>query len=484
MKAIGMFGGRWPVIVAACLMLVACGEDSWLGSTAPAPLPGKRESVLTEDTALSPDAASRQVILPAPEVVPSWPEAGGFPPHAMYHLALGNALHRVWSASVGAGSDKRRAFITQPIVAGGRVFAMDAQSVVSAFNLKNGDRLWKSDLAVPDADSGSYGGGLAFDRGALFATTGFGEIVRMDAATGKVRWHKPLSAPVRGAPTARAGRLLMITVTNQTLALAEDDGRRLWNYDGIEEETLLLGGTSPAVDGNTVVVPYSSGELYALRIENGTQLWNETLNTLRRTNEVATLTDIRGLPVIDKGRVFAAANSDIFAAVDLATGRRPWDRKVGFDPDSLGGGRFPLPADQHAVGCVFPSRHRPGRMGDAARAMESSDDKSGEIVWTGPVLASNRLIIASSIGKAYSISPYTGKMLGAVDLPDGVTIPPIVADRTLIFVTDEGELVAIADRAGGPRTHHVLHGRHHRASQRGQVHALQSSGRACHGAGP
>lgn len=74
--------------------------------------------------------------------------------------------------------------------------------------------------------------------------------------------------------------------------------------------------------------------------------------------------------------------------------------------------------------------------------MEESDDKSGEIVWTGPVLASNRLIIASSIGKAYSISPYTGKMLGAVDLPDEVTIPPIVADRTLIFVTDEGELVA------------------------------------------
>lgn len=442
MKAIGMFGGRWPVIVAACLMLVACGEDLWLGSTAPAPLPGKRESVLTEDTALSPDAASRQVILPAPEVVPSWPEAGGFPPHAMYHLALGNALHRVWSASVGAGSDKRRAFITQPIVAGGRVFAMDAQSVVSAFNLKNGDRLWKSDLAVPDADSGSYGGGLAFDRGALFATTGFGEIVRMDAATGKVRWHKPLSAPVRGAPTARAGRLLMITVTNQTLALAEDDGRRLWNHDGIEEETLLLGGTSPAVDGNTVVVPYSSGELYALRIENGTQLWNETLNTLRRTNEVATLTDIRGLPVIDKGRVFAAANSDIFAAVDLATGRRLWDRKVGSTQTPWVAGDFLfLLTNTPSVVCF---RADTGQVVwvTPLEQWKSPDDKSGEIVWTGPVLASNRLIIASSIGKAYSISPYTGKMLGAVDLPDGVTIPPIVADRTLIFVTDEGELVA------------------------------------------
>lgn len=433
---------RLPVLFATCAILVACGEDTWLGGPSEKPLPGKRESVLTEDTALTADAASRTVILPAPEVVPSWPEAGGFPPHAMYHLALGNALRRVWTADLGAGGDKRRAFITQPIVAGGHVFAMDAQSVVSAFDLKNGDRLWSRDLAIPDADAGSYGGGLAFDRGALFVTTSFGEIVRMDAATGKVRWRKPLPAPVRGAPTARAGRLLLITVANQTLALAEDDGRRLWSQEGIEEETLLMGGTSPAVDGNTVVVPYSSGELYALRIENGTQLWNETLNTLRRTNEVATLTDIRGLPVIDKGRVFAVSNSDMLAAIDLATGRRLWDRRVGSTQTPWVAGDFLfLVTNAPAVVCF---RADTGQVVwvTALDQWKDPEEKTGQIVWTGPVLASNRLIVASSIGKAYSISPYTGKILGAVELPDGVTISPIVADRTLIFVTDEGELVA------------------------------------------
>ncbi len=36
---------------------------------------------------------------------------------------------------------------------------------------------------------------------------------------------------------------------------------------------------------------------------------------------------------------------------------------------------------------------------------KSPDDKSGEIVWTGPVLASNRLIMVSSIGKAIRFRP-------------------------------------------------------------------------------
>jgi len=432
---------RLPVLLVLCALLGGC-SDSWLGTPSAKPLPGKRISILTEEPALAPDAADRKVVLPAPEVVPDWPEAGGFPPHAMFHLALGGPLQRTWSANVGEGADKRRAFITQPIAAAGRVFAMDAESVVSAYDLKTGHRFWRTDLAVKDADNGSYGGGLAYDRGTLFVTDGYGQIVSLNPANGKIRWRKDLPSPVRGAPTARAGRLLLITVTNQTLALAEQDGRELWTHNGIEEETLLLGGTSAAVDGNTVVVPYSSGEIYALRIENGSQLWSETLSVLKRTNEVATLTDVRGLPVVDKGRVFAAANSDVLAAFDLATGRRLWDRNVGSIQTPWVAGNFLfVVTNTPSIACF---RADTGEVVWVTQLDQWDDpeDKTDRLVWSGPVLASDRLIIAASNGEALSVSPYTGKLLGRIKLPAGVTIAPIVVDRTLIFVTDSGELVA------------------------------------------
>jgi outer membrane protein assembly factor BamB len=432
------------IVFAGCCMVAACGTDSWFGDTAPPPLPGKRVSVLSHEDALKPEGEDRTaIVLPEPERVADWPQAGGFAPHAMYHLFLGDKLKRAWSADLGVGGGKRRAFLTQPIVAERTVFAMDAEGMVSAYDLKDGDRKWRLD-PTPDEDvgDGTYGGGLAYDGGKLFVTTGFAELLAVDPAKGKVLWRRALPAPVRGAPTVRAGRVLVITVENETIALAADDGRELWHHNGIAETASLMGGNSPAIDGNTVLAPYSSGELFALRIENGTVQWADAITSVKRTDQVETMTDIRGLTVIDRGRVYAADNSNILAAIDLRTGRRIWDKDLGSiqTPWVAGDYLYAISNTQELV--CLDARQGQVRWVTPLQQWKDEEDKTGRIVWTGPVLASDRLIIASSAGEALAVSPYTGKMLGRQDLPDGVTIPPIVADDTLVFVTTDAELVA------------------------------------------
>ena len=74
---------------------------------------------------------------------------------------------------------------------------------------------------------------------------------------------------------------------------------------------------------------------------------------------------------------------------------------------------------------------------------EDEEDRDGPITWSGPVLAGDRLILASSLGEAVSLSPYTGEVLGRVELPDGVYLPPIVANETLYVLTDSADLVAL-----------------------------------------
>ena len=63
-------------------------------------------------------------------------------------------------------------------------------------------------------------------------------------------------------------------------------------------------------------------------------------------------------------------------------------------------------------------------------------------MWTGPVLTSDRLIVTGSTGEALSISPYSGQIRGKVEMPDGVTIGPIVARDTIYFLSDDADLVA------------------------------------------
>ncbi len=63
-------------------------------------------------------------------------------------------------------------------------------------------------------------------------------------------------------------------------------------------------------------------------------------------------------------------------------------------------------------------------MDPPASALDDPESRDGAIVWSGPVLVSNRLILASSNGYAVSVSPYTGQLLGRVEIPDGTEIAP------------------------------------------------------------
>ncbi len=59
------------------------------------------------------------------------------------------------------------------------------------------------------------------------------------------------------------------------------------------------------------------------------------------------------------------------------------------------------------------------------------------------MLVSDRLIVISSNGYAEAISPYTGQLLGRVEIPGGTIIAPVVADGTLYIYTNDAELVAL-----------------------------------------
>ena len=59
------------------------------------------------------------------------------------------------------------------------------------------------------------------------------------------------------------------------------------------------------------------------------------------------------------------------------------------------------------------------------------------------VLAGDRLIVTSSTGDAITISPYTGELLGHLNLPGTPTVAPVVANNTMYVLTEGASLVAI-----------------------------------------
>jgi outer membrane protein assembly factor BamB len=130
-------------------------------------------------------------------------------------------------------------------------------------------------------------------------------------------------------------------------------------------------------------------------------------------------------------------------AVRLATGDRVWSRDItGVQtPWVAGDFIYVLTTDQQLL-CLTRKDGKVKWMHQLQRWADE-EDKEDPIVWAGPVLVSNRLILVSSTGNAVSVSPYTGQLLGRIEIPGGVYIAPVVANGTLYLFNNQAQLVAL-----------------------------------------
>jgi outer membrane protein assembly factor BamB len=446
--------------LGGCEMLNFASD--WFSSSKKTKLKGERISVMSLDESLKPDPTLKDmsVTLPPPYTNKDWPQPGGYPANAMYHLEAQGSLRQLWKQDTGKGSDDDSRLTAPPVVAGGRVYVLDAAAHLFVFESSNGKPLWDRDLAPKNPTSGfdwtlgmfgsgdvdpskGFGGGIAYDEGRVFVSTGFGVIFALDATTGKELWKTGLDVPIVDAPTANGGRVFICTQDNHFYALAETDGRKLWDHQGIAESAGVLESTSPAVAGDYVVAPYSSGELFAIRVENGRPAWNDMLTRSGNVTAISELDDIAGRPVIDREMVFAISHSGIMAAINLDTGDRVWTRDIGGIQTPWVAGDFLYVTTTDGLLLCLERKDGKVKWVHQLQRWENMQDKSDAIVWSGPVLVSNRLILVSSNGYAISISPYTGKLIGRIEIPDGTYIPPVVADGTLYLLTNDAQLVAM-----------------------------------------
>ena len=436
----------WPRTALIGFLVTAtagCSSLDWFDDSEEI-LPGERIAIMAIDNSLEADPriADLRVTLAEAKANQSWEQSGGNPTHAMGHLALNGVLKRAWTADVGDGVGDDRFLLGQPLIVDGVVYTMDSRSVVSAFSADTGKQVWQIDLEPEEEDDGYFGGGVAYHSGRVFVTTGFAEVVALDGDSGELLWRHGVPAPLRAAPTAVDGRVFAVTVENQLVAISASQGERLWQHNGISETTGILGAASPAVEGSIVIVPYSSGEIFALLVENGRLLWNDTLAAIRPIDPIADLADIEGQPVIAGGLVYAISHSGRMIATDLRRGSRAWDIDIGgVQTPWVSGDFIYVVTNQAQVVCLTRLDGRI-RWVTALSRFEDAEDQEGLIQWYGPVLAGGRLMVAGSHGEAVFLSPYDGEVQSSLDLPGGAVVPPAVAANSLYILTAGADLVA------------------------------------------
>ncbi|KAJ55647.1 quinoprotein [Actibacterium mucosum KCTC 23349] len=373
-----------------------------------------------------------------------WTQKGGNSAHFVLNPALGGNLTQLWSANIGSGDSRKHRLSADPVVADGRVFTLDSRSQVKAHSTA-GAALWSADLTPgSERNADASGGGLAFGDGRVYATTGFGSLVALDAATGAELWVQDTDSAVAGPPTFADGLVYTVSRDNRAWALDAETGRIRWQLPGTPSPSGLIGGAAPVVTDRVAVFPLSSSELVAALKKSGVRVWASPISGQRRGTAYTSVSDLSGDPVFTGDRVYAGTQSGRTVAVTASGGQRLWT------------------AEEGAYSPVVPAGNSVFLVTDQAELVRL-DAETGERVWGfelpyfvkerprrlksvfahyGPILAGGRLIVVSDDGQLREFDPQDGTLLKSTKLRSGAASNPVVAGGTLYLVTTNGQLHA------------------------------------------
>lgn len=429
---------------ATLLLLSACsifgdGDEK-------APLEGERLSVMELQKNLEPDTAlqSDSGAFTMPKIWKNafWPQSGGYPNHSMQNLALGDNPQHIWDADIGQGTTARFPLTAQPIVVGEQIFTLDTDFNLTSFNTKTGKKIWDRNVESKAEDDPVISGGISYGENKLFVTNGYNEVLAVNPANGEILWRKPITTPSRAAPTIIDGRIFVTTLDNRLIALNAQDGAVLWEYIGLSETAALVGAASAAAGRDIVVPVFTSGEITALRVENGSVAWSDNIAPVTKFAGISSISDIKALPVIDGGLVYAISFGGKLVAIDQRTGTRVWQRDIGGanTPWLAGDYLFVATSDNDLV--AFNRENGVIRWVAPLPKYRDEKDKKGILFWTGPLMAGDKLLLISTDGRIMEFNPENGQNIRTWETGEKIVIPPVIADGTLYILAENGTLTA------------------------------------------
>lgn len=407
---------------------------------------GERESVIFFSQKLkpTPELADKAPVLAASRVNTEWTQQYGESDAALTPLAYEGHGKILWTKSVGDGSSSNHRLLSRPIFAGDRFFVFDAIGTVHAYDIKTQKRLWKT-TTTPKGSSSSQalGGGICFGDNTLFAATGFGEVIALNPEDGTIRWTATANSPMRIAPVYTKGKLYTVSIENQLDVRQASDGSLLWSHSGMSEAAGVLGGAGPAISGELVIVPYGSGEVYALNTQTGQVHWQENIATSLTSSSLGMIAHIHAQPIVDEKTVFVISHSGIMSALDFNTGQKQWSLEVGgIQTPAASKGNFFVITDNYQL-ANLTTREGKVRWAADLPMYKNEKNKAEKIFWSGPLLGDGYLYCVGSHNILLQIDVKNGSITKEIKLPYSAKLPPQVVNKVLYVLCDNGTLVAL-----------------------------------------
>lgn len=248
----------------------------------------------------------------APRLI-DWPMFGRVPERTHYLADEGRALdpplHEAWSINTHALIE------FPPALANGIAYVVNKYGNVKAARLSDHKILWERVRDPRQKGPPTDTTAPVYSEGKLFLAFEDGDLVAIDATTGKNVWKRDLHAHLESSPLAVDGNLYLGDDKTNLLSLRASDGKVRWRFNSPG----AIKASPSYHDGRVCVADYQAS-MYCLDADNGRVLWRTNTSRVPPFGEGGFYSS----PAIAFGHVYAARDDGTVYAFDEQTGKVAW----------------------------------------------------------------------------------------------------------------------------------------------------------------
>jgi outer membrane protein assembly factor BamB len=332
-----------------------------------------------------------------------------------------------WRANVGS-ADR---YLFAPAVYQDGVFAASGRGRIMRLNAATGKTVWRVDTKAP------LSGGVGVGENMVMVGTAKGAVLAYDL-DGKPLWKSTVSSEVLSAPQAAQGFVVVRSGDSRIFALDAKDGTRRWEYQTIMPPLTLRANPGVILVEGLVIAGMPAGKLVVLNLGNGGVVWETLVAAPKGDNELERITDIAGAPLVEQQKVCAVTFQGRAACYETERGGQLWSRAAS----SVGG----LVADARNLYLSEDTGSVAALDKNTGASMWKQDSLSNRSLST-PVAFGDHVVVGDFEGQVHFLKVDDGSFAARIGTDGGaIAAAPVRIDDKVLVQTRKGGLYAIKVR--------------------------------------
>lgn len=371
------------------------------------------------------------LLLPGCAWIRGWGEPEPGEPAELVDIDETLKVRKVWSTSIGDGLGDKGIGIA-PLYVNNTLYAADYEGRVASVDAETGNRNWLIKTDLP------FSGGPGVEGSLLVMGTIDGQVQAFNADTGSELWQTRVSSEVLAAPAIADGIVVVRCIDGRVFGLDADNGNRLWIHDRSVPLLTLRGNAALLIRAGTVFVGYDDGTIVALKLEDGSVVWEQNFVNPEGRTELDRLADIGAQMVMVATDLILSSYKNRVAAMAAESGRLLWFKDISSETG--------VQVDRVNLA-----------LSDKNGEVWLLDRRNGSTMWkqdqlvnrrlTRPAFYGSQLVVGDAEGYLHWIDVESGRFVARVrEGRDGFAGAPLTVGTTLYVMTHDGTLAAY--RAG------------------------------------